>query len=147
MHSHFHDKEAVPWGPFPTPFKTRNYGEGAVPKALVELELLALSGAIREKDNWFEKMWDDEIVGKWKEEALAQGASEEVFNYVLEELRYYDKLRDGTIEPAAVDGVWKADGIVPEEITQALIEGVAKLENVPEEAKDWHPGSNNQVNF
>lgn len=39
----------------------------------------------------------------------------------------------------------KSDTILTPELTQALKNAVAPLENVPDEQKDWHPGSNNQV--
>jgi hypothetical protein len=41
--------------------------------------------------------------------------------------------------------VWQADGQVPESLRKSLLREVAKLENVPEKDKDWHPGSNGQV--
>jgi Protein of unknown function (DUF4246) len=46
---------------------------------------------------------------------------------------------------AAVDGTWQSDTLFSEELRQALLQEVSRLENVPEHAKDWHPGSNNQV--
>ena len=46
---------------------------------------------------------------------------------------------------SAVDGVWQNDELIPMDIKQSLIECAKKLENVPEDEKDWHPGSNEQV--
>jgi hypothetical protein len=43
------------------------------------------------------------------------------------------------------EGVVKSDTTVPEHLRQALIAAVARLEDVPEDEKDWHPNSNNQV--
>ena len=37
------------------------------------------------------------------------------------------------------------DGLIPDDLTQQLKCEIAKLEQVPEEKKDWHPGSNHQV--
>ena len=42
-------------------------------------------------------------------------------------------------------GVLKSDTVVPNDVKLALQEGIKPLENVPEAAKDWHPGSNDQV--
>lgn len=39
----------------------------------------------------------------------------------------------------------KSDTILTDGLTRALKDAVAPLENVPEDQKDWHPGSNNQV--
>lgn len=39
---------------------------------IVELLMCALSNCIREKPDWWEKIKDDTIVEKWREEALEQ---------------------------------------------------------------------------
>jgi hypothetical protein len=41
--------------------------------------------------------------------------------------------------------VWQADGIISAEILSDLKAGVGHLEDVPDSAKDWHPGSNKLV--
>lgn len=41
--------------------------------------------------------------------------------------------------------VIKSDNLMTEDLMQRLRAAVAPLENVPEEAKDWHPGSDGQV--
>ena len=114
------------------------------PKTLNELFLMSVSAAIREKPDWDKKMKDETIFSKWKTEA---GASDEMMDYIRDELNWYLTMRDGSMEIAGVDGTWQADGLIPEELTVALSDGVAKLENVPESMKDYHPGTNNQVNF
>ena len=45
----------------------------------------------------------------------------------------------------ALDGVFKSDHIVPEQLKQELKKAAAPLEDVLEKDKDWHPGSNDQV--
>lgn len=47
--------------------------------------------------------------------------------------------------PSPVDGVYQADDLIPKEIREDLLKGVAVLENVDDAHKDWHPNSNNQV--
>jgi len=42
------------------------------PHQIVELRMCALSHHIREKPNWWEKVKDQVIVEKWREEALQQ---------------------------------------------------------------------------
>jgi hypothetical protein len=127
-------------------FKNGEYEDGRQPKTLLEMQLMSLSASIRSKDKWYEKMEDATIVDKWKQEATQQGATQELIQYVLDELKYYKSLRDGNIEISPVDGVWQADGLIPQEIKNELNNSVTQLlENVDESEKDWHPGSNNQV--
>ena len=45
----------------------------------------------------------------------------------------------------ALDGVFKSDTIVPEALRLSLIDAIKPLEDVPEDRKDWHPGSNRKV--
>lgn len=54
-------------------------------------------------------------------------------------------IKDGSIEVAAVDYTWQSDTLIDNKLRDELIDGVRELENVPENKKDWHPGSNNQV--
>ena len=42
----------------------------------MELRMCALSNAIREKPNWWEKIKDPALVEKWKQEALDQQEAE-----------------------------------------------------------------------
>ncbi|KAI4133844.1 MAG: hypothetical protein LQ341_006119 [Variospora aurantia] len=45
----------------------------------------------------------------------------------------------------ALDGVWKSDTIIGQDLKKALEIAVQPLEAVPEDEQDWHPGSNQQV--
>jgi len=40
---------------FPHPFRSGHYGVGREPKSLIELQMMKLSGIIRNKSKWFEK--------------------------------------------------------------------------------------------
>ena len=51
----------------------------------------------------------------------------------------------GNVRPSPVDGVFESDSLVSEEVRGELQRGVRLLEDVPEELKDWHPGSDGQV--
>lgn len=132
--------------PFPHPFRSGHYGDGREPKSLIELRMMELSGIIRNKRNWFEKMKDQAIRNKWKDEALQQSTlTEKQVVYVLDELQYYDSIRDKTMEMTAVDGVWQSDQLISQHLKDSLIKSVEILENVPENDKDWHPGTNQQI--
>ena len=41
--------------------------------------------------------------------------------------------------------IWQSGSLVPADIRNELLTCVAQLEDVSDEEKDWHPGSNNQV--
>ncbi|KAF9779819.1 hypothetical protein BJ322DRAFT_1113127 [Thelephora terrestris] len=125
------------------------------PKTIVELRMCALSNRIREKPNWWEKMQDDAIVEKWRDEALQQTGDDDnpeweltpgMVNYVLEELQGYADLRDPeTGIEARFKRIWKSDGLIPVSLREKLLAAVAPLEGVPDSEKDWHPGSDGLV--
>ncbi|CAF3733380.1 unnamed protein product [Rotaria sp. Silwood1] len=131
---------------FPHPFIAVDYSDDNPPKTLVELEMMQLSGCIRAKPKWYEKMKDENIRNKWKQEALEQGSlTEKQINYVLDELQYYDSIRDDSMEMSAVDGVWQSDQLIPRDLKESFIKCVKKLEDIPESEFDWHPGTNKQI--
>ncbi|KAF3904402.1 hypothetical protein ABW21_db0203717 [Orbilia brochopaga] len=121
------------------------------------------SCAIRGKKNWTEKIRDRKLFAKWLREAQAQDNvshgkkictwTKEDVEFVHRELidgylPYVEKLREeggaaAGIEPD-LDNVWRTDSLVDDELRQQLIDAVATLENVPEDQKDWHPGSEGQ---
>ncbi|KAK6527476.1 hypothetical protein TWF694_004464 [Orbilia ellipsospora] len=135
----------------------------AEPLTFREQYLRNFSQAIRNKPNWTEKILDRALVAKWLREAQAQDRisswrkvmtwNRDDINFVYDELvnkykPYVEKLRE---DPAAaglepdMDCVWRSDSLVDEGLRKELIDAVATLENVPDEQKDWHPGSFKQV--
>lgn len=132
---------------FPLPFHTSRAGGSAEPRTLRELEMIACSAHLRAKPGWFEKMHDTAIAAKWTREAIDQGLTEAQVRHVLAELAHYARLRDARtgIEVSAVDGVWQSDTLIEPELRSRLREAVRVLEEVPEEERDWHPGSDGQL--
>ncbi|MFD5727497.1 DUF4246 domain-containing protein [Streptomyces sp. NPDC058368] len=132
---------------FPLPFHTSRDDGSTQPRTLRELEMIACSAHLRTKPGWSEKMHDTAIAAKWTREAIDQGLTEAQVRHVLAELAHYAELRDARtgIEVAAVDGVWQSDTLIDAELRSRLREAVRVLEDVPEEGKDWHPGSDGQV--
>ena len=64
-------------------------------------------------------------------------------DYAFEELKCKAKLFKKTGAVTSYDGdVVKSDTAVPESLKLALRKTVVPLENVPDDQKDWHPGSN-----
>eukprot|EP00007_Cunea_sp_BSH-02190019_P001220 CAMPEP_0174238042 /NCGR_PEP_ID=MMETSP0417-20130205/10139_1 /TAXON_ID=242541 /ORGANISM="Mayorella sp, Strain BSH-02190019" /LENGTH=771 /DNA_ID=CAMNT_0015316847 /DNA_START=94 /DNA_END=2409 /DNA_ORIENTATION=+ len=133
----------------PTPFEEGDYGTGMCPLTLVELRMLQLSGAIRSKPDWTRKMADPVILRKWFHEALSLNdppspgvppVTPRMVLYVLEELALFAQLKVGDLEMSSVFGV-----VVKQRLESDLASKVVALEDVPEHAKDWHPGSDQQV--
>jgi hypothetical protein len=50
-----------------------------------------------------------------------------------------------SVTPSSADGVYQADGLIPEELRKVLIKGVYAFENVDKSKFDRLPGSNEQV--
>ncbi|KAF8601423.1 hypothetical protein BDV93DRAFT_524809 [Ceratobasidium sp. AG-I] len=135
----------------PSAFTTAMSGDGGVAsiKTLVELEMIRLSAALRRKPDWWIKFREEDILAKWRTEALAQAQQmkESHVDYVLQELDGYAKLRDEETgaEVSCCERVWQSDRLILPSLRDRLIAGVSKLENVPDSEKDWHPRSNKQV--
>ncbi|KAG8931278.1 hypothetical protein FRC01_001569 [Tulasnella sp. 417] len=114
-----------------------------------------ISYALRCKPSWWTKYKDPQILAKWRAELLDHESkveeneqlSEEEIDYVLAELAGYDKMRDEStgIQQSCYTRVYETDSLIPEDLRQRLMEAVKPLENVPDEQKDWHPRSDNQV--
>ncbi|KAI0708785.1 hypothetical protein C8T65DRAFT_576237 [Cerioporus squamosus] len=155
---------------FPSPFRFQRRD----PCTLVELRMHYLSGKIRSKPNWWEKVNDAALVAKWQQEMVDQdrAAVEAVWgleerlphryttkhwprdlitdaqlDYIFDELRYVASRRDELtgIYAAAIPKVYESRSLMPADLKSALLCGADLLESVPDEEKDWHPGSNGQV--
>ena len=67
----------TPWDPvstdeeFPSPFDWSR----RLPTALVELRIRWLSGTIREKPQWWDKVFRQDIIDKWRDEIVEQDAA------------------------------------------------------------------------
>uniref|UniRef100_A0A914DMX4 Uncharacterized protein n=1 Tax=Acrobeloides nanus TaxID=290746 RepID=A0A914DMX4_9BILA len=131
----------------PDPFIIDGYYESCPkPITLQELKLLSLEAAIRLKKDWTTKIFDESIVAKWRIEYHSQQdetIDDSYFDYAIAECRYQAESSSDGILMSPVDGVFQADGIVPQDILGDLLESVMDLEN--SKFKDWHPGSNEQV--
>ncbi|PPS75240.1 DUF4246 domain-containing protein [Streptomyces sp. MH60] len=132
---------------FPLPFHSTRSIPSVKPRTLRELEMMRCSAHIRSKPEWSDKMNDPAVVARWSREAVAQGLTGAQARYVLAELAHYAALRDARtgVEVSAVDGVWQSDTLIDDRLRSRLREAVRVLEEVPEEARDWHPGSGGQV--
>ncbi|KAJ7499568.1 hypothetical protein FB451DRAFT_1205882 [Mycena latifolia] len=167
MFQQFRDMERPnpkPSWTFPSPFIAysgavpQSRGEiswGPPPRTLAELRMYGLSWAIRSKPEWQRKIFDPVIMDKWRKEALEQQEglhinekmTANMVNYVVTELAGYARLSDAEsgIESGPFDAIWYSDRLISNEISDRLRAAVADLEDVPNELKDWHPGSDGQV--
>ncbi|KAH9850841.1 hypothetical protein C2E23DRAFT_734061 [Lenzites betulinus] len=132
------------------------------------------SGMIRGKPNWWEKVHEANIVAKWRAEMVDQdratvdrlwggdgrfeyGRGEKKWprepitdaqlDYIFDELRYEADQRDATtgIFRTAIPKVHESRSLIPPGLKSSLVSGVSILEDIPDNDKDWHPGSNKQV--
>ncbi|KAJ6524441.1 hypothetical protein DFH09DRAFT_1250825 [Mycena vulgaris] len=156
---HGHWSQWSTWD-FPSPFVTYAVGDyeeewGPKPKTLAELRMYELSWVLRSKPDWQRKASDPEILSKWRMEALEQQKpinrderlTEKMVDYVLAELAGYAKIADNErgIERGCFDAIWYSDRLISDNVAERLKAAAIALENVPDNEKDWHPGSNGQV--
>ncbi|KAG8963148.1 hypothetical protein FRC03_003349 [Tulasnella sp. 419] len=117
-----------------------------------EQRMFRLSASLRSKPEWWTKYMDPVIRTKWRSEALEQKVldgylTEQEVDYVLDELQGYDRLRteETGAQVSCFDRIWQSDSLVSDELREDLITEIAKLEDVPEDKKDWHPRSDGLV--
>ncbi|KIY47901.1 hypothetical protein FISHEDRAFT_74239 [Fistulina hepatica ATCC 64428] len=117
------------------------------PRILAEQRMNALSWSIRRKPNWETKLKDPTILAKWRSDAFDAQKSLKREEKMTENMAPYARLivPESGIKHACDDAIFWADKLVSQKLTDDLRREVAKLEDVPESEKDWHPGSNHQV--
>ncbi|EEP82469.1 predicted protein [Uncinocarpus reesii 1704] len=95
------------------------------------------------------QVFDSEITSKWRIEAMAldpDDITEAMMDWIIEELQFKAKLYKETGLTYVFDGdVVKSDLKIPKFLQESLKVAVAPLEDVPEEEKDYHPYSGDQV--
>ncbi|KAG6909579.1 hypothetical protein DXG01_016618 [Tephrocybe rancida] len=112
--------------------------------------MLNFMNSVTDELNWYDKVFDESIVEKWKSEAQKNpthaGFTDDMFAWYIAELRYRAKIFSETSIISGFKGdIVKSDAPVPFALQEALKAAVASLERVPDRRKDWHPVSNRQV--
>lgn len=113
-----------------------------------------VSNQIRAKPDWNSKYKNADIVSKWRKELSDQDLQtkhlNEVFDYVLKELEWYDRLETSDTEFSAAkfkfgpdDRITYSDGAIDSKAASRLLAGIAEFEK--NTTKDYHPGLNNLV--
>lgn len=113
-----------------------------------EISMLKLMDALTDKPNWNEKIFNSDIVARWREEALALPLiSELAWDWCLLELQDKAKYseRNGFVLTFDTGSrCAKSDSLIDEALRAELCKSVEPL--LTREEKDWHPNSDNQVN-
>ncbi|KAI1266188.1 hypothetical protein F5Y18DRAFT_23346 [Xylariaceae sp. FL1019] len=128
---------------------------------LREIRMMDFMNQITDKPGWEQKVFDEQIVNRWREEATGSHAeasgvdldgdvwmTEKMFKNCIMELR--DKIPEFketglmSILDAEVEVV-KSDSAIDDTLLEALKATVKPLEDVPDRLKDWHPGSEGKV--
>ncbi|KAI0147716.1 hypothetical protein GGR57DRAFT_475677 [Xylariaceae sp. FL1272] len=128
---------------------------------LREIRMMEFMNQITDKLGWEQKIFDEQIVNRWREEATGLHAetsdvdldgdvwmSDKMFENCIMELR--DKVPEFketglmSVLDAEVEVV-KSDSAIGESLLEALKAAVKPLEDVPDRLKDWHPGSEGKV--
>ncbi|RAL15816.1 DUF4246 domain-containing protein [Aspergillus homomorphus CBS 101889] len=114
-----------------------------------EIIMLQIMNTISEKPDWDRKVFDDEITAKWRKEISESGqdVTPAMIDWILVEMRWKAKAlkQEGTFTVFDHVGVVRSDTAIPQDLQKALRDAVAPLENIPVEAKDYHPGSDDKV--
>ncbi|EED16740.1 conserved hypothetical protein [Talaromyces stipitatus ATCC 10500] len=113
-----------------------------------EIIMMQLMDAIAEKPEWDRKVFDEEITSKWRNEILNsdQDVTPKMMDWIVKEMQWKAGTlkKDGLISVFDI-GVVRSDSAVNSELRKALLEAVAPLEDVPDNKKDYHPGSDMKV--
>ncbi|KAF7117474.1 hypothetical protein CNMCM5793_006456 [Aspergillus hiratsukae] len=107
-----------------------------------EILMMRAMNSITDKPDW------DKKASKWRKEIHDSGedVSERMLEWIIKEAQWKAEVFRDTKHIVAFDvGVVKSDVAIPEELRQALKEAVRPLEEIPEEQKDYHPGTDNKV--
>lgn len=94
------------------------------------------------------QVFDEDITAEWRNKTfrLGQYVTPKMMDWIIRELQWKAGVfkEKGLVHVFDV-GVVKSDTAVSKELQQALKEAVKPLEDIPEDQKDYHPGSDNKV--
>ncbi|KAK0704572.1 hypothetical protein B0H67DRAFT_498283 [Lasiosphaeris hirsuta] len=140
-----------------------------------EIAMLNLMDRLTDKPNWHEKVFDDQIVARWRDEALTQPEdgiyaqiiegrqsgkelpmptrtriiSPHAFDYCISELRgkvpYFKETGLIWTLNSRENIVVKSDTVVPADVHEALKAAFVKLHVEQADNPDWHPWTNDMV--
>uniref|UniRef100_A0A0G4HK74 DUF4246 domain-containing protein n=1 Tax=Chromera velia CCMP2878 TaxID=1169474 RepID=A0A0G4HK74_9ALVE len=111
-----------------------------------ELKVIKLMNSMMNKQNWTKKFLQEEIKNRWKTEISQQYTDTETIEWVFKEADMIASRlgSECTYEPIAIDGVFKADNTIPEDLHKALVAQTQRLRESFTEP-DFHPDSEDMV--
>ncbi|GFF36104.1 hypothetical protein IFM58399_04436 [Aspergillus lentulus] len=113
-----------------------------------EILMMRALNSITDKPDWEKKVFVEEITAKWRKEIMDSGEdiTPTMMNWIIKEAQWKAKVFQDTKHVVAFDaGVVKSHTAIGEDLRQMLRDAVRPLEDVPEELKDYHPGSDDKV--
>ncbi len=123
---------------------------GLPPLTKNDVEIQRLLRSVLEKPEWWEKVMDPQIEGKWMIEYCKMGrASNElskervkIYDFAIREIKEILLPQVALpIIPSGVERTFKSYTLISQELKEALQKGLSPLED----QNDWHPDSNSQV--
>ncbi|CAI7595234.1 unnamed protein product [Penicillium pancosmium] len=118
-------------------------------KLLVKREIIMMQvmNTISDKPDWERKVFDETITNKWREEIAQSGqdVTPKMMDWIMKELQWKTTCLEKHGYFEVFENVIKSDTAVSKELQDALKEAVKPLEDVPEDQKDYHPGSDDKV--
>ncbi|KAI0467944.1 hypothetical protein F4859DRAFT_492174 [Xylaria cf. heliscus] len=155
---------------YPTGHHTSCQGSTTDLLLVREVAMMHIMNLLTDKTDWHKKVFNNEIVAKWRAEALAypdemfwtlaatspmadrgplKGVmTDKTFDYCIQELqgkaRYY---ADTGIIPTldATATIAKSDSLIPPTLKNALRKAFERLKNDKQGSPDWHPGTDKKV--
>ncbi|PGH15726.1 hypothetical protein AJ80_05434 [Polytolypa hystricis UAMH7299] len=110
--------------------------------------MLRLMNRVTDKKKWHvKKIFDDDIIDRWRAEAKRSGdVTERMVDWIIAEVRYKAEMFQFIDMVIVYNGdVVKSDTAVPESTRVTLKTAAQALEDAMSPAKDFHPGSDDKV--
>ncbi|OKL62951.1 hypothetical protein UA08_01761 [Talaromyces atroroseus] len=112
-----------------------------------EIVMMQIMNHITDKTDWGRKVFDKRIMTKWREEVYSSGqdVTPKMMDWIIRELQWKANILERTGFVEVFGGVVKSNNAIPKELQMALGQAAFFFEDVPEDEKDFHPGSDNKV--
>ncbi|EDN02208.1 predicted protein [Histoplasma mississippiense (nom. inval.)] len=137
---------------FPSMLDLRTFEGDHVKQRLTpirEFAMLQIMNTITDKPGWEKKIFSLDTTNKWREEVMAHrdmDVSDKMMDWVIDELQFKAEHFERSGQVLVYDaGVVKSDTAVSESLRNTLKAAAAHLEDIPDNEKDYHPFSDNQV--
>ncbi|OQE21645.1 hypothetical protein PENSTE_c011G02177 [Penicillium steckii] len=113
-----------------------------------EILMMQVMNNITEKPEWNEKVFDEKITTRWRNEIAQSGqdVTIKMMDWIIKELQWKTEMhKEKGIVTVFDVGVIRSDKAVSKDLQDALKNAVKPLEDVPNDQKDYHPNSDDKV--